>query len=198
MTGFLVRPAITPGAVTLFEAKSHCRVGDDENDENDFFQRAIEAATEMAEQKTGRPLIRREFSYLLTEFEDRMVIPVADVFSVDVVKYVGPSGAYVVLPIADYRVSNSPVKSFVGLREGRSWPADIDRFYGLGAVCIDLTAGLAYKPEGIPSGVRSWILLQVGMLYENRESVVLDRALSVSEVPGVDRLLDRYRVNHYF
>lgn len=47
----------------------------------------------------------------------------------------------------------------------------------------------------VPEGLRHWILLRVGSLYENREEVAILNRGKVEELPFVDGLLDPYRVS---
>jgi hypothetical protein len=47
----------------------------------------------------------------------------------------------------------------------------------------------------VPEGLRHWILLRVGSLYENREEVAVLNRGKVEELPFVDGLLDPYRIS---
>jgi uncharacterized phiE125 gp8 family phage protein len=47
----------------------------------------------------------------------------------------------------------------------------------------------------VPDGIRSWMLLRVGALYENREEVSVAQRVTVQELPYVDGLLDPYRTS---
>lgn len=44
----------------------------------------------------------------------------------------------------------------------------------------------------VPDGIRSWMLLRVGSLYENREEVAIMQKGGIKELPYVDGLLDPY------
>lgn len=44
----------------------------------------------------------------------------------------------------------------------------------------------------VPEGIRSWMLLRVGSLYENREEVAIGQRLTMVEPAFVDSLLDPY------
>jgi hypothetical protein len=48
----------------------------------------------------------------------------------------------------------------------------------------------------VPEGLRHWILLRVGSLYENREEVAVLNRGKVEELPFVDGLLDPYRTSY--
>lgn len=47
----------------------------------------------------------------------------------------------------------------------------------------------------VPDGLKNWILLRVGSLYENREEVAILNRGKVEELPFVDGLLDPYRIS---
>jgi len=66
-----------------------------------------------------------------------------------------------------------------------------------GGGAIDITSiggGDTFIGE-IPSGLKGWMLLSVGTMYENREAVMVDTRISVAELPleWIDGLLDPYR-----
>lgn len=70
-----------------------------------------------------------------------------------------------------------------------------------GGAAIDLTtAGSGDIFIGaIPEGLKAWMLLSIGTLYENREAVMVDTRISVAELPleFIDGLLDPYRLPLY-
>ncbi|WP_439891598.1 head-tail connector protein [Ralstonia sp. 25C] len=47
----------------------------------------------------------------------------------------------------------------------------------------------------VPEGIRNWILIRVGSLYENREEVAILNRGKVEELPFIDGLLDPYRIS---
>lgn len=49
----------------------------------------------------------------------------------------------------------------------------------------------------VPEGIRSWMLLRAGALYENREEVVVGARVVVLELPYIDGLLDPYCTGLY-
>jgi uncharacterized phiE125 gp8 family phage protein len=66
-----------------------------------------------------------------------------------------------------------------------------------GGAAIDITdAGKGDVFVGvIPDGLKGWMLLSVGTMYENREAVMVDTRIGVAELPleWIDGLLDPYR-----
>ena len=47
----------------------------------------------------------------------------------------------------------------------------------------------------VPEGIRNWILLRVGSLYENREEIAILPRGKAEQLPYIDRLLDPYRTS---
>lgn len=66
----------------------------------------------------------------------------------------------------------------------------------VGGGVLDLTdagSGLTFLGV-IPQGIRSWMLLRLGSIYQNREEVALLNRGKIEALPYVDGLLDPYRV----
>lgn len=66
-----------------------------------------------------------------------------------------------------------------------------------GGAAIDITSaggGETFVGE-IPAGLKGWMLLSIGTLYDNREAVMVDTRIAVAELPleFIDGLLDPYR-----
>src|SRR5690606_86660 len=72
---------------------------------------------------------------------------------------------------------------------GKSWPATRVQ---VNAVQIKYVAGWA-NAAAVPAAIKQWMLLQIGAMYENRQSETT-AASSVVKLPFADRLLDRYRI----
>ena len=61
------------------------------------------------------------------------------------------------------------------------------------AVQISYTAGYG-ADTAVPAGIKAWMLMRIGSLYENREEFVTGRGIVVAELPFLDGLLDPYRI----
>ena len=180
---------ITPPAsepLTLDEAKLHLRV--DGTDEDSLITSLIVAARQGAEHLTGRALMPQTLELALDEFSDKIKLPRPPFVSVTSVTYVDLMGDTQTLDASGFVIDD------------HSEPARIVRPYGVfwpftrcqpNAVLIRYQAGYAHAAT-VPDEIKSWMLLRVGMLYANRESVAT--GVSVTSVPYVDRLLDAYRV----
>lgn len=76
---------------------------------------------------------------------------------------------------------------------GQIWPINQPQ---IGSVQVTYVAGYG-TAEQVPPGIKSWMKLRIGALYENREEVVVGSRITVSELPYVDSLLELYKVRMF-
>ena len=50
------------------------------------------------------------------------------------------------------------------------------------------------NPADVPEGLKSWMLLRIGSLYQNREEVAAMARGKIDPLPFIDGLLDPYRM----
>lgn len=177
---------ITPPAsepVTLAEAKLHLRV--DGTTEDALISSLIVAARQGAEHLTDRALMTQTLELSLDGFPSVIKLPRPPLVSVTSVKYVDQAGAEQTLVSTDYQLDAASEPARLMPAYGETWPTTRNQ---VNAVTIRYQAGYTTVPDQI----KSWMLLRIGMLYANRESVAT--GISVAQVPYVDRLLDAYRV----
>ncbi len=177
----ITSPATEP--VTIDEAKLHLRV--DGTDENALITSLIKAARQGAEHLTGRALMSQTLELALDCFPGVIKLPRPPFVSVTSVKYVDLAGDEQTL--ADYQLDGYSEPARLAPAYGQAWPSTRCQ---PNAVLIRYQAGYA-NAAAVPDEIKSWVLLRIGMLYANRESVAT--GVSVSTVPYVDRLLDAYR-----
>ena len=178
-------PYDTP--VTLAEAKAHLRVID--SNEDAIITAMIHSATAVAEQETGRALMEQTWQLTLDSF-DSIELTRTPVISA-IVNYVGTAGVTQTLSPSLYRFRQDDFGfAKIELAYGATWPALLDD-----ADVVTVTYDAGYE-DGVPQGIKSWILLTVAALYENREAEAYSaRAVSTTvKMSFVDGLLDRYRV----
>ena len=176
-------------AVSLVEAKAHLRV--DTSDDDTLITAMITAATEAAEQATGRAIMPQTLELAQDEFTYAMVLTRVPVASITSIKYIDLDGAEQTLSGAAYTIDNADDfgPACVAPVYDTEWPDTRDQ---INAVKVRYVAGYA-NAAAVPESIKAWIKLQVGAMYENRESEVVDRG-SVLSLGFADRLLDRYLV----
>lgn len=179
--------AATGLAVTLIEAKAHLRV--DTTDDDTLVEAMITAATEAAEQMTGRALMAQTWELTLDAFPDAVELTRVPVSAITSITYIDSTGAATVMAAPLYALDNADEFGFayvVPVYAG-VWP---DTRAEINAVKVRYVAGYASAAD-VPQSIKSWILLQVGSIYANREG---EAAGQVQKLGFVDALLSRYRV----
>ncbi len=110
------------------------------------------------------------------------------------ITYLDSDGTTQTLSPSVYRlVGGGHGLSKVSLRENQSWPGAL---YTEESGIIQWTAGYGSTGDKVPAPLRYAILLMIGHLYENRQSVVVDASrVQAIELPqGVQSLIAPYRV----
>lgn len=176
-------PATEP--VSSSEAKAHLRVtgsGDDT-----YIGALITAARQLAEQKCNRALITQTWDLVLDAWPcDGVVqIPLGGVTAVSSVK-VHDGTSLQTVSSSLYQVAVTGVLARVVPVWGTLWPTPADR---LEPIEIRFVAGYA-DAASVPAAIKQWMLLQIGHLYEHRESA---SDFQVYATPFIDGLLDPYR-----
>ncbi len=213
-------PASEP--VTLVEAKLHLRV--DFADDDTLITMLIGAAREQAEALCNRALVTQSWDLYLDAFPrqnfygilpgyapldqfipsvlqmqrgysvrvrgGKIEIPFAPLQRIDYVKYTDPTGIVQTSAQSMYTVDNVSEPGAITPAPDQYWPNTLNV---LNAVQIGFTCGYG-DPSLVPSGIKSWMLMRIGSLYENREEVAIMNRGKIEALPFVDRLLDPYRV----
>lgn len=181
--------AATALAVTLVEAKAHLRV--DTSDDDTLITAMITAATEAAEQATGRAIMAQTWELTLDAFPAALELTRVPVDSITSVTYVDLDGTDQTLSALLYSLDNADDfgPAYVVPAYGTEWPETRDE---INAVQVRYAAGYA-DAAAVPESIKSWIKLQVGAMYENRESETVGVGKAV-HLGFADRLLDRYKV----
>jgi uncharacterized phiE125 gp8 family phage protein len=183
-------PASEP--ITRQEAKLHLRMISDVSDvtphpEDALVDALIVAARQGAEHITGRALMPQTWELAHDGFKAEISLK-APLVSVASVKYIDTSGVLQTLDPSAYLIDSHSAPGRLTAVYGACWPSTRSQ---ANAVLIRHVAGYA-DAAAVPQEIKQWMLLRIGMLYENRESVAAGAPLQ--ELPYVDCLLDAYRV----
>jgi uncharacterized phiE125 gp8 family phage protein len=177
--------------LTLGEIKEYLRI--DYTHEDELLRAMIQSAKEQAENKTRRSLSRTQYEITLDDFPgDTDVInlpfpPLSTVSSDVVITFLDEtSGNTTTLPATCYTVDWKSEPGRVYPSYDNEWP---DEYDVRNAVTITYYSGYSTCPEAI----KSWMKLQVGAMYENREAMTITNMNSVSlSRPFLDGMLDPY------
>jgi uncharacterized phiE125 gp8 family phage protein len=192
----LVTPPTTL-PVSLTEAKLHLR--EQSTDQDDLITVFLKAATQYvdgAEGFLGRALIDQTWDYFLDAFPAGAIrLPLPPLIEVIGVFYRDAAGAELELAAANYAVADISDAGIVTLAASQSWPATNG---AADAVRVRFRAGFVDNgispPVGeVPFDIRAALLLTIGTLYANRETVVIGQ--SAVQIPwGAEQLLRPHRV----
>lgn len=186
----ITAPATEP--VTSSEAKSHLRV--DTTADDTLIGTLITAARQHVENHLRRALITQTWELVMDAFPagDVIRLPRPPLVSVTSIKYTDVAGNESTLSSAAYVVDTDSTKGRVVLKSGESWPSDT--LAAANGVRVRYVAGYG-SAAAVPNPIRQAILLLIGTLYENRESVLVAQGVTVAQLPfGVEALLMPYRI----
>lgn len=192
MYGLRIVTAPTAEPLTLAEARAHRRL--DEVTDDALLAAMIIAVREAVEHETQRSVIAKTYELSLDAFPSGAtiylpmppVVPDASSLTITSVKYTDSAGVEQTVDPADYTLdaySWSP-----RLEPVSGWPSPKDT---MNAVRVRYQSGPAFG--SVPQGVKQWMLLHIGELYEHRESAMVGSGLTVAPLKFVDHLLDPYR-----
>lgn len=216
----LVTPPTTE-PVTLAEAKAHLRV--DVADDDALITNHITAARMQAESICRRVFVTTGFELYLDGFPSfnynntitgylpqeqagwgalraynvrfrgrRIDLPFPTLQAVSSVKYYNTAGPLITLDPSVYLVDAISEPGCLVPAPNMNWPDTQSR---LNAVQISFTAGYG-NASAVPAGIKAWILLMVGSMYENRESEFVASGKHVIPM-FADRLLDQFKIASY-
>lgn len=113
--------------------------------------------------------------------------------SIDSVTYYDSFGVQQTLDSSTYIVDNVSEPARLVPAPNTTWPSTQTR---ANAIEVLFTCGYG-NAAAVPSGIKRWMLMRIGAMYENREEVVVDTRITSVDLPFVDRLLDRFRVQWF-
>lgn len=199
---------ITPPAqepVSLAEAKLHLRV--DFPDDDSLIVAIIAAARQHAEMLTRRQLVTARWKLVLDRFPgagwsevptgepfflpgNAILLPKSPLQAVLAIDYLDGGNVLQTLPETDYVVDAACEPARITPVAGAIWPGTLAQ---IAAVSVLFDAGYG-DASAVPEGIKAWIKLRVGSLYEHREDFALITRGRIEALPFVDGLLDPYRV----
>ena len=190
MTHMLITaPAGEP--VTVEEARAHCRI--DGNQDDELLYMLTRTAREYAEAYTGRSFVSTTWELRVDQFPLYFQLPKAPLASVTSITYIDVQGATQTLSAGLYQVVADagpfaqPGKIFQAYNA--TWPSSRGH---IDDVRIRYVAGYGAATD-VPMAIKAAIKLMIAHLYENREATLT--GTNVSEYPlGFAALLSPFKV----
>lgn len=185
-----VAPTTEP--VTLNQARAHLRLTT--TTEDGLIEGLIQVAREMAQTYTKRQLITATYTAKYRDFPDSegsIQIPRTPLQSVSSITYIDNQGATQTLSTDVYEVLEDDTEAYVVLKPLKSWPeVQAERKQ---AVTVTFVAGYGNAGTAVPAAAKSAMLMLIGHLFENRESVNVGNITSKMPM-ATEILLDSIRV----
>lgn len=181
---YVVTVEPTEEPIALAEAKVHCRV--DHDDENDLITSLIVSARQWAENETRRRLVNTTLRLSMDCFPEVIRLPGGKVSSVTSITYTDTNGDSQTLSSSVYTLDSDSEPARIVQAYGQFWPAIR---YVPNAVKATYVAGYGAAASNVPDGIRSAIKQHV--LYSfNREpeEAILESAKA---------LLDPFRIQEF-
>lgn len=215
-------PAVEPWVSTDAEVQEHLRLID--TSESAWVTLALTKAREQAEIQCRRALINQSWLMTLDKFPMpgaetssanwygpswgtgpgpltmarlpgvtgyEIWVPKPPLVSVDSIKYRDETGVLQTLDPSLYIVDSVSEPGRIVPAYGAAWPSAQNI---ANAVQVSFTCGYGSAATAIPAGVRIWMLMLAGTLYENRELIAILNKGQIKELPIFDGMLDDYRV----
>jgi uncharacterized phiE125 gp8 family phage protein len=181
---------------TLAEAQDQVRSWSAKDE--DYLVKRVKAATAIAEGETNRRLVEQSWKLTLNAFPSvapdgsvrhAIRLPYPPLISVESVKYLDAAGVLQTLvPNVDYLVRAAETPGEIVPAYGKCWPSTrcIED-----AVRVEFTCGYGAAAD-VPELLKSGILLLVGTLYANRETVA---PVEMREIPqSAAWIFEKFRV----
>lgn len=172
--------------VALSDLKDHLRVTDTTDDA--LLTALIVSCRNFAENTLGRALITQTWVKTLDAFPNAIELPYPPTQAITSVVYLDDAGVSTLLAAAAYELDDKTEPGWLVPAYDYQWPTTRQ---SINAVTVTYTAG--YGDIGnVPQAIKTWIMLQCGHLYENREATLI--GAPIVSLPFIDSLLDPYRV----
>lgn len=192
----ITAPASEP--VTLENMESQVRLPGQLASEQEFVEGLITAVREQAEAVTRRSLITQVQELVLSAFpsgRNPITIPLPPLQNIVSIKYIDSNSVEQTLDPLSYRVMiNTNDYGYILPVYGLSWPVALN---DVAVVKVQFTCGYGDDYTFIPSGILQWMKINIGNLFENRETVIVEGSKAVlidATATLADGLIANYRM----
>ena len=186
----IVAPTVEP--ISLTDAKLHLR--NPPASEDSLITLMIMAAREECENIIRRALMTQTWEKYLDSFPAAIELFYPPLQSVTSINYIDAAGNSQLLASTEYVVDDKQEPAWIVPADLKFWP--LTRAV-INAVTVLFVCGYGSADTAVPKAIRNWLLIRIGDLFLNRQSVVMESgSINVASVPArfVDSLLDRYRI----
>lgn len=175
-----------------------------------WIQSAIVAARQFAENKTQKVFVTSTVLQVLDSFPGGQpaTVPFGHAFSLPVnailcetapvqsiasIQYLDFTGTWQTVAPTAYTADLVTEPARITPVFGMIWPIPMPQ---IGAVRVTYVAGYG-EPKDVPEGLKAWMKMRIGAMWQNREEISVGTRLTVNELPFVDGMLDNFRVPRF-
>lgn len=177
-------PAVEPVSVAEIKEQIRHTITPDDGVDDDLLARLIKVARKHAETRLRRSFITTTWRWTIDCFPIwEIEFPRAPLQSVESITYVDTDGTTKTVAESEYTVHADSEPGLIYPAWQQQWPVTRDV---PNAVTITAKVGYGNEDSDVPEGIRHWIMMAVGALYENRE---LDQEAALSRMQFADNLL---------
>lgn len=184
----VVQPTEEP--VSLDEAKLHLRV--DGTEEDDYIAGLIKAARESCELEARRAFVTRTLDLSIPCWPDYVLgLPLPPLVSVTSISYTDADGNVSTVSTSTYAVNTNVEPGLLIRKPSASWPS-VNLMPGP-SIVVRYVAGFGTAAD-VPAVYKQAMLMTIGHMYENRESVIVG-TIATKLPDAVSKLLSMDRVS---
>jgi uncharacterized phiE125 gp8 family phage protein len=186
------QPTFEP--ITLTEAKDWLKVHPDVVDDDNLIRSLIASARSWAEKGTGQALITQTIEQVWDWMPETYIfnLTISPLLAVSSVKYMDANGAYQTWDASNY--TPDLFNNRVYVKASVSLPATSALYERPNVWKVTYTAGNT-TALAVDANVKTAMLLQVAMMYENREDIPIGKGSSNPFARSAYNLLAISRVN---
>jgi len=151
--------------VSLEEAKLYLKV--DTTDDDALIGSLVSVAEDIVEKITGRKLLTTDFTHILDNAEETILVPYSPLQEITKIEVVADDGTVSEVSSGIYEVDTSGQIGRIIIKPGCVWP------YHRGFASFIITGKAGYGADAgvVPGPLKTAILVALAILYENRGQV---------------------------
>lgn len=195
MQRYSLTPVTPPAieAVSLGEAKDHCKIDPDLTEDDVLLEGLIIAARQLCETATHRCLITQTWTVSYDGAFGVIDLPLSPVQAVVAITYYDELNVLTTLDPLLYEVDVTAIRARLRPAWGTAWPVTGTTMSGFK---VQVRVGYGDAADAVPRALRVWMLSAIAAMYEERR---LTRDINELRVGGLmnsflDGLLDPYRI----
>jgi uncharacterized phiE125 gp8 family phage protein len=174
--------------IDVSDLKSHLKIDYLDEEQENYINQLIDAATNSAEKFTGRSFINQKWRTFRDFSLEFIELGIGTNATVDSFKYINTSSVLTDVPADIYYVKVEDPFSKIIIKDSMSFPSDVIQQQS--CIQIEFTAGYGATKDAVPAMLRLLLCQHVTWMYENKGNCPVD------EIPPMvrDGYMKHFRV----